>query len=141
MKTIEQIRNQPRLRILEEGLDGGNAWAYLASSRKPHPAAIVFSWGGGWEHVSISFSNRTPTWDEMQEAKRMFWKDDETVIQFHPAESEYVNNYPYCLHLWKKKGEQPEFPPWWMVGIKPGKTRREAAVEAAEYFKARGETA
>lgn len=56
-----------------------------------------------WEHVSVSIEcgKRTPTWDEMCFVKRLFWEDEETVIQFHPSKSEYVNTHPFVLHLWK----------------------------------------
>lgn len=56
---------------------------------------------GDWEHVSVSCEDRCPTWEEMQRVKELFWRDDETVIQFHPPKSEYVNHHQYCLHLWK----------------------------------------
>ncbi len=115
MKTIEQLRIQPRLCIIDEGPDGGAAWAELASTIKPAQAAIIFSWGGGWDHVSVSFKNRTPTWDEMVEVKNMFFRKDETVIQFHPKEEERINLHPHCLHLWKKQGWEAELPPGWMV--------------------------
>ena len=57
----------------------------------------------GWEHVSVSLHNRTPTWDEMCFIKDQFWLPEETVIQFHPAESEYKRVHPYVLHLWRHK--------------------------------------
>jgi hypothetical protein len=60
---------------------------------------------GDWEHVSVSLQDRCPTWDEMCKVKDLFWRPDETVLQFHPRESEYVNNHQYCLHLWKPKTE------------------------------------
>lgn len=56
-----------------------------------------------WEHVSVSVYPKAkflPTWEHMCEVKDMFWRPDETVVQFHPPESEYVNVYD-CLHLWK----------------------------------------
>lgn len=74
--------------------------------------------GDGWEHVSASFPNCCPTWEQMCFVKSLFWGDDETVIQFHPKTSEYVNNHPYCLHLWKKKSNEYELPPSILVGIK-----------------------
>jgi hypothetical protein len=43
--------------------------------------------------------------------KRMFWRDDETVIQFYPTQSEYVNLHPGVLHLWRKVGCNHELPP------------------------------
>jgi len=57
----------------------------------------------GWEHASVSIENaqRCPTWEEMCFVKDLFWDKEETVVQFHPPESEYVNYHPYCLHLWR----------------------------------------
>ena len=65
----------------------------------------------GWEHVSVSLHRRSPTWDEMCYVKNLFWREDETVLQFHPKKSKYVNQMPFCLHLWKKIGVEPELPP------------------------------
>lgn len=55
----------------------------------------------GWEHVSVSTKRRTPNWQEMCFVKNSFWHEDECVVQFHPPRSEYVNNHPYVLHLWR----------------------------------------
>jgi hypothetical protein len=73
---------------------------------------------GEWIHVSVSLPNRCPTWNEMAKVKYMFFNDDETVVQFHPKKSEYVNNMPYCLHLWVKKDTEFELPPSILVGVK-----------------------
>jgi len=62
---------------------------------------VIAARGLGWEHVSVSLQYRCPTWAEMSAIKRLFWNDDETAVQYHPAESEYVNQHPYCLHLWR----------------------------------------
>lgn len=72
----------------------------------------------GWEHVSVSCRNRCPNWLEMNFVKGLFWRDDETVIQFHPAKSEYVNQHPYCLHLWKPVDQDIALPPGILVGLK-----------------------
>jgi hypothetical protein len=71
-----------------------------------------------WEHVSVSLANRCPTWDEMCWVKSLFWEDDETVCQFHPPKSEYVNFHQYCLHLWKPTKEVLQLPPYYLVGPK-----------------------
>ena len=55
-----------------------------------------------------------PTWEDMCRLKEIFFRDDEAVIQIHPQKSEYVNNMPNCLHLWKYQGDMP-LPPAWMV--------------------------
>ncbi|MDR1826369.1 MAG: hypothetical protein LBQ49_01605 [Rickettsiales bacterium] len=72
----------------------------------------------GWEHVSVSFGDRTPTWEEMCVIKNMFFAPYETVFQFHPAESEYVNYHEHCLHLWKPIDQAIPLPPSKLVGPK-----------------------
>jgi hypothetical protein len=110
MRTIEDIKSNPRLKIIREGFDG--LAAYLVHPKYKFGAVgIIASWGGGWEHVSVSLKNRCPTWDEMCMVKDIFWGDEECVVEFHPPKSEYVNTYPHCLHLWKKIGETYETPP------------------------------
>ncbi len=58
----------------------------------------------GWEHVSVSHHKRTPTWDEMCFIKNLFWHEEDIAVQFHPAKKDYINNHPYCLHLFRKFG-------------------------------------
>ncbi len=70
----------------------------------------------GWEHVSVSLRSRCPTWGEMCAIKNLFWDEDEVVVQFHPAKSDYVNCHPYCLHLWRPVGGVFPMPPAEMVG-------------------------
>ena len=79
---------------------------------------IIASDGFGWEHVSVSRRDRCPTWDEMCLVKALFWDDDDCVIQYHPPRSEYVNNHPYCLHLWRPIGVPLPMPPSILVGFK-----------------------
>jgi hypothetical protein len=69
-----------------------------------------------WEHVSVSHPRRVPTWDEMCRVKALFWHDSETVVQFHPKRSEYVNTCEFCLHLWKRTGQEYVLPPKSLVG-------------------------
>ena len=62
---------------------------------------IIVSDGGGWDHVSVHAEGRCPTWEEMCRVKELFFKDDETVMQIHPAKADYINHHPYTLHLWR----------------------------------------
>lgn len=56
----------------------------------------------GWEHVSVCpINGKTPTWDDMCFVRDMFWEPEDTVVQFHPPKSEYVNIMDNCLHLWR----------------------------------------
>jgi len=83
--------------------------------------------GCGWEHVSVTVApinkhaTRCPTWEEMCWIKDQFWNKDEVVVQFHPAESDYVSNHPFCLHLWKPTNQLMPSPDPSMVGIITGK--------------------
>lgn len=73
----------------------------------------------GWEHVSVSCAaKRCPNWPEMCWVKNLFWGEEETVLQFHPAKSEYVNHHPTTLHLWRHRTTAIATPPSILVGPK-----------------------
>ena len=122
MKNLKQLYEALETRrdfqIIKKGFDGGMG-VFTKGSLKN--MTVIWSYGGGWEHVSIDGKNRTPTWDEMCSIKDMFFSDDECCVQYHPPKSEYVNNVPHCLHIWKPieqySGELP-VPPSLFVGIK-----------------------
>jgi hypothetical protein len=107
-------------------LFGNNGLFYLPISSMF--AQCIASDGEGFEHVSVTLClrqqnrpipiKRTPTWEEMCLIKDMFWDEEDTVIQYHPAKSEYVNNNEYCLHLWRPIGVELPKPHHSLVGIK-----------------------
>ncbi|MGZ3689410.1 MAG: DUF7694 domain-containing protein [Bdellovibrionota bacterium] len=71
-----------------------------------------------WEHVSVDTGRRrSPNWQEMCFVKDLFWDEEECVVQYHPALSQYVKMHRYRLHLWKPKGVALPAPPSSMVGI------------------------
>lgn len=74
--------------------------------------------GIDWEHVSVSLSNRCPTWGEMCFVKSLFWSAEDTVMQLHPPSSRWINNHPYCLHLWRPKNLEIPMPPEIAVGFR-----------------------
>jgi hypothetical protein len=109
MRTLEQLYSIFSGWITEKGEDGFAGY-YETQGKKYR---FIFSYGGGWEHASISVvdQKRVPTWDEMCMFKDLFWLPEETVVQYHPAKSEYVNCHPYVLHLWRwMDGEFPKPP-------------------------------
>lgn len=69
-----------------------------------------------WYHVSVSLPNRCPTWEEMCFIKELFF-GDHVAIQFHPKKKDYVNNHPYCLHLWANMKDEIKTPHHSLVGI------------------------
>ena len=72
-------------------------------------ASVVFGYNeNGMEHVSVSpyNRNRVPTWEEMCRIKDLFFREDEMVVQIHPAAERYVhgvNGLDNVLHLWRPK--------------------------------------
>ena len=123
MKSMPEIKKLPRIVFDKVDEDGFKAHVLLLSTKQKNRAAtVVASWGCGWDHVSVSFTNRTPTWEEMAEVKEMFFKPDEVCFQFHPAETDYVNYHPYCLHIWRCQETEIPTPPYWMVGPKKGQS-------------------
>lgn len=98
--------------------DGNNGMFVIpAGLRRPMAMRCVASDGIGWEHVSVSVSGRCPTWEEMCYVKSVFWDPEDVVLQYHPRESDYVNNHPYCLHLWRPIGVVIPTPPSIAVGV------------------------
>jgi len=92
----------------------GNNGAFLVPRiTRNLEAYCIASDGLGWEHVSchIVGQARTPTWEEMCAVKDLFWADDDVVIQIHPKKSQYVNNHPDVLHLWRQIGAVQPTPP------------------------------
>lgn len=124
MKTFNEIKKLPNLLIVNTTADGGMGELFRAGKRY---GTVIWSNGGGWEHVSVCPFKRshTPSWDEMCSFKDMFFYDYETVIQYHPAKDEYVNNLPNCLHLWRPITEKLPTPPSIMVGTKKCQTSSE----------------
>lgn len=118
-----QVPNKYRIRHGRAGSDDsiGNAGAFEIKLKHSQTVFVIASDGMGWEHVSVSRKDRCPTWDEMCQIKALFWAEDDCVAQFHPPKSEYINNHPYCLHLWRPTDVAMPMPHSILVGIKEGK--------------------
>ena len=98
--------------------------------RIPHPYFIdeyfdcYANTNDDWEQVAVvvkengSMPERCPYWEEMHLIKAIFWEEEEAVMQLHPPESDYINNHPFCLHLWRPLKQVIPLPPSHMVGIK-----------------------
>lgn len=115
MRHVRVITKDCRLKISKGTtasliMDGGGHGGLLDNG-----AFVIFSWTDGWDHVSVSYPDRCPTWDEMCMVKDIFFRDDECVAQYHPAKKDYVNLHPYCLHLWRCQDREIPKPPAWMA--------------------------
>lgn len=115
MKVPEQYRVKTGMLASDESY--GNNGLFLIPFES-YELQVIASDGEGWEHVSVSLRNRTPNWKEMCFIKSLFWDEQECVVQYHPPQSEYVNNHDYCLHLWRPTGQEIPMPPSILVGIR-----------------------
>lgn len=109
-----------KYRVTQLGMprgDQNNGW-FVIPLKHGQKVNVIASNGMGWEHVSVSRKDRCPLWEEMCQVKALFWDDDDCVVQFHPPRSEYVNNHPNCLHMWRPIGVSLPMPPSIMVGFK-----------------------
>jgi hypothetical protein len=97
--------------------DEGNGVFDLPCPASGRTLLCVASNGDGWDHVSVSISNRCPNWAEMEHVKRAFFADDETAMQLHVPPADHVNHHPFCLHLWRPNdGREIPRPPAIFVG-------------------------
>lgn len=120
MRKNNQNINEFRILAYSDRTFGNNG-AFEIPSQNPLGQQsflrVIASDGGGWDHVSVSLIDRCPTWDEMCFVKDFFFEPEETVVQYHPKASEYVNCHPYCLHLWRPNdGREIITPPTIYVG-------------------------
>ena len=106
------IAQGQRWTLLDEGDDG-------LACRYHRPAGgvlyVVVGWGAGWDHVSVSRKNKTPTYQDMKLIKRAFFAEDEWAIEYHPPESKYISVNDNVLHLWRPQEGGIPTPPEIMV--------------------------
>ena len=80
---------------------------------------VIASSGEGWEHISVSRTNRCPNWIEMEHVKLLFFRDEEVCMQLHVATANHISVHPNCLHIWRPPEQAIPLPPEWMVADKP----------------------
>lgn len=146
MKSIEEIKKTRNLFIKAENELPGLAGYYYDSDSNKN-LNFIFSKQMGWEHLSVSMPSRTPTWDQMCKMKDIFWSDDETCVEYHPAKDQYVNMHKHCLHIWKPvwdeqfmqeprynpKDDLLPIPPHILVGFKD-EGEKKAFLQMADIF-------
>ena len=134
MKVPERYRITDHPLLASNATYGNNGFFVI-----PHPKVALYyfqcqvSDGMNWEHVSVSLIKHTGnvgkkkkyqmverccTWEEMCFIKSLFWHEENTVMQLHPPKSQWVNNHPYCLHLWRPTDIEIPLPLQIMVGSK-----------------------
>lgn len=99
MRDLKEIKNTINMQIKADGEDGFAGIYYDKDTDKW--LSFIFSYGMGWEHLSVSMKNKTPSWEQMCRMKDIFWNENEVCMQLHPKKSEYVNIHEHCLHIWR----------------------------------------
>lgn len=115
MPNIYRVRSGPMGSPDEIGANGLFMIPFAMDGSPRSNLAVIVSDQEGWDHVSVSLKSRTPTWQEMSFIKDMFFKDEECVLQYHPAKSDYINIHNNVLHLWRQQGVEITLPPKEMV--------------------------
>lgn len=102
---------------------GNNGAFFVPRNGENSPLKVIASDGMGlpegrrWEHVSVSLPGRPPSWEEMCRVKDLFWDPEDVVVQYHPAEADYVSDHPNCLHLWRALDQHIPVPDPLLVGL------------------------
>ena len=117
MKALEEIRKTQNLFIDAEAENDGMGGRYYDKQTGKF-LHFIFSYQMGWEHLSVSTPSKCPTWEQMCMMKDIFWNKDECCVEYHPKEEDYVNNHPYCLHIWRPTKEVIPTPPTLLVGFR-----------------------
>lgn len=107
-----------------DGCNGAFNLVFINKNKRKIKLFVIASNGFDWEHVSISIKDkkRCPTWDEMCFVKSVFWDKQDMVIQYHPAEEDYISFHDYCLHLWRPINQIIPAPDYILVAPKGLKT-------------------
>lgn len=127
MRDLKEIKETKGLIIKKEKSNGFGGTLFPIEYKNGKAKIIqdydkvlhfIFSWACGFEHLSVSTTVKTPTWEQMSMMKNIFWREDEICMQLHPAKENYIDNMPHCLHIWRPINKEIPTPPNLMVGIR-----------------------
>lgn len=73
---------------------------------------VIISDGMDFRHLSATNAQRRqlPGWEIMCRLKELFFADDSWVVIYIPAKEAYINDHPYCHHLWEPLNEKLPIP-------------------------------
>lgn len=119
MKWLCDIKTGQRMLKEEKALWGTSgsetAGIYAFFFKQQGEIHVIATAGDGWDHVSVSAQHRTPTWEEMETIKRIFFRDEETAMQLHVPVKDHINCNPNVLHMWRPQRATIPMPPKVMV--------------------------
>ncbi len=104
-----------------DSFNGAFSLKLPGNSREDYFLRVIASNQGGWDHISVSYRERLPEYNEMHMVKKMFFEDEEAAFQLFQARAEHVSMHPNCLnacmHLWRPNREELLLPPKELVII------------------------
>ena len=108
MRPRNEIIGNSRIKLL------GKVGGFDACELRTRAGVLTCIFGAderGWEHVSVSprgskrdSEQGCPTWSQMCEVKKAFWRDDEMAVEVHPREDKYLHGPTFdtnILHIWR----------------------------------------
>jgi hypothetical protein len=98
---IQAFRRVP-LGWRREQLDDNGAGAQWRSRNGLVVIESVLRYGDGrlWHHVSYSRAGRLPDHADTLAVRRAFIGESREAYSVWPPRARYVNEHPFCLHLW-----------------------------------------
>lgn len=125
LKELDHLRDVPNsLRVFGWLGDNDAGMFHIKSCDDGNPLNIIAARAEGWDHVSVSRGERAPTWDEMEQVKRVFFLPTETAIQLHVPPDQHISGKALggravnVLHLWRPLTWEIVLPPHELVGPK-----------------------
>ena len=107
-------------------IDVPNHWKELESFELPPGSQVARVWrhrlipdfkvlrslsttvsGEQWFHVSVSRSDRLPTWQEIVKVKNEFMGEDREAYQVIPRVEDHINIHQFCIHLLSPLDQKP----------------------------------
>jgi len=116
MKSVKALKEDIVKRhgvVIQEAEDGFSFQIPYRTKPTQNSSVLraILSWGGTWDHVSVSLHNRVPTWAEMQFIKDLCFLPEECCCQLHPPRMNYINDHKHTLHIWRPQTEHIPQPP------------------------------
>jgi hypothetical protein len=85
-----------------------------AGYRAPDGLRVLVSFDptphGILRHLSCSYADHDPTWQDLKLLRAAFFPADQDVIQVLPRDGAYINDHQHCFHLF-------ESPAAWQGGL------------------------
>lgn len=103
----ERLAPMPPPATWERCLPNVGGYVYLRRDNMKLIFRVEQQSDGDWIHVSFSRRERIPSWQDVRHVKDHFIGRSRKAVIVLPPEDEYVNDHPYCLHLWSRVDGDP----------------------------------